>query len=163
MIIFLLLAILSSFLFLHRYQEIEEDNQQSNRILVNDQSRFFTISNAANSYINFLAQRNTESLLLLLCDEYIEQNNLNRGNVLNHLDDLTGDFYNFRSRLIYQSSLSENIIKYYIYGHLREERLDEYVEAIPFYLILLLDINNWIFSIIPYEGTSFMEAINANN
>ena len=128
--------------------------------LLDDYSRFFTVSNSANTYINNLARGNVENLMILLSDDYIQQNNLTEENVLYHLDELPGYFYNFTARKIYQYPLSDNIIRYYIYGHLREKIINELPPAEDYYLILIFDTSNFTFSIIPYDGTRFKEANN---
>jgi len=150
------LILIAILIYNSRYGEQAEDGESS-RALVNNYSRFFTVQNAANTYFNFLARGDVESLLILLSDDYIDRNNLNRNNVLLRLDSLDGERYDFTARRMYQTNLSANMIKYYIYGHLSEARLDEFTPPIPYYLILIFDTRNWTFSITPYDGASFRE------
>ena len=139
-------------------QGANDDTEIPRRVLVSNYSRFFTVSNSANSYINFLARGNAESLMILLDDGYIARHNLNVNNVLDHLDDLAGEFYSFNARRMYQYPLSRYMIRYYIHGHLRQEILDGWVEPLDYYLILTLDNRNFTFSITPYDGASFRGA-----
>ena len=149
-----ILLVIGGILYNIRHGE-PEVNEAGRRTLLNDYSRFFTVSNSANTYINVLARGDTHNLLILLSDDYIARNNLNPHNVLNHLGPLEGDLYDFQARRIYQYQLSPHMMKYYIRGHLREERLNEWIEPEIYYLILILDLRNFTFSITPYDGTSF--------
>jgi len=151
---FVILLVIAGILYNLRHGS-NNDLEVGNRVLLNNYSRFFVVSNSANSYINFLARGDAESLMILLDDEYISRNNLTRNNVLQHLDTLDGEFYNFQARKIYQEQLSRSMMRYYIHGHLSESLIDQWVEPTIYYLILTLDTNNFTFSITPYDGASF--------
>ena len=154
--IFILVVIAG--IILHDYRNPATVNNVSEKItLVQDYSRFFTISNAGSKYINYLKNQDKENLMLLLNDSYISINNLNINNVLNKLSLLEPGEYNFETRKMYQEKMSGKIIRYYLQGDLTKEVMDGYQRPIDYYLIIDLDLNNLTFAVTPYNGELFKE------
>ena len=149
-----ILVLIFTFLYNWRNPSLEQDDA-SRKIRVDDYSRFFTVSNAANSYINFLASKNVDALMKILSEDYQRENRVTEQNIIEHLGALEGYFYSFQARNMYQYRLSNYMIRYYIHGHLREEILDSWEPYVDYYLILTLDTRNFTFSITPYDGATF--------
>ena len=158
-IIIIFLIVMFSGLLIFNYRQ-EDSSTESNykTSLVKDYGRFFSISNAANKYISYLNKQDINSLILLLNNKYKEKNNITDDNILHKLLLLdTNKEYIFEARKMYNEKINKNIIRYYIFGYLNENVMDEYIRPIDYYLIIDLDINNMIFNVTPYEGKIFKE------
>lgn len=155
----ILIIIMIVGLTLHDYRNPSNGVKVTKKItLVDDYSRFFTISNASNKYINYLQNRDKDNLMFLLSDSYIVGNNINKNNILTKLKLLDEGEYNFEARNMYQEKFSKNIIRYYIKGNLTRIMIDQYTKPIDYYLIVDLYLDNSTFSVIPYDGKMFKEA-----
>lgn len=155
----ILIIIIIVGLTLHDYRNPSNGVKVTKKItLVDDYSRFFTISNASNKYINYLQNRDKDNLMFLLSDSYIVGNNINKNNILTKLKLLDEGEYNFEARNMYQEKFSKNIIRYYIKGNLTRIMIDHYTKPIDYYLIVDLYLDNSTFSVIPYDGKMFKEA-----
>ena len=142
---------------------VESHNQKSSikensnkKMLVNDYSRFFSISNAADKYISYLGKQDKENLILLLNDQYIKEHKINNDNVLNILELLDKE-YSFEAKKIYLSHINSNVTKYYIYGQLIENAMTGYKKPKDYYLIINLDEKNLLYDVTPYDGRIFKE------
>ena len=155
--IFILIIILGLTFYNYRNPAVV-DKKESKIILVKDYSRFFTISNAGNKYISYLKNKDVDSLMLLLSDIYKTSNNITRDNILEKLTLLGTGEYTFDARKMYQSNLNNKIIRYYIYGYLTEEVMDEYRKPSDYYLIIDLDTENFTYAVLPYDGEIFKES-----
>jgi len=156
-IIIVFFIVLFSGLILFEYRQPKPLVEEKTKIsLVADYGRFFSISNAANKYISYLNKQDINSLILLLNNKYKERNNINSDNILHKLSLLdTNKEYIFEARKMYNEMINKNIIRYYIYGYLNENVMDEYIKHVDYYLIIDLDINNMIFNVTPYDGKIF--------
>ncbi len=159
-VIIIFLIVLFSGLMLYNYRQDKFGSEKSNKIsLVDNYSRFFSISNAANKYINYLNKQDAKKLIILLNDNYQTENNINLENVLHKLSLLDSNKdYNFEARKMYEEKITKNIIRYYIYGNLKENIMDDdYVRPLNYYLIIDLDISKMLFNVTPYNGKIFKE------
>ena len=136
------------------YNQREREFKENNYVLVNNASTFFTIDGCANKYISALSLNNKDNVMKLLDSKYIRDNNITIDNVFEKLDFKEG-YYVFSSKKIYQVDLSDEYIKYYIYGLLQRDALDEYDYGSGYYLIVNVDKNLNTFSITPYDGDIF--------
>ncbi|MDD4705967.1 MAG: hypothetical protein PHS24_01965 [Bacilli bacterium] len=161
-VIIVFLIVLFSGLILFEYRQPKPLVEEKTKIsLVADYGRFFSINNATNKYISYLNKQDINSLMLLLNNKYKEKNNINSDNILHKLSllDINKE-YVFEAQKMYNEKLSKNIIRYYIYGYLNEDVMEEYHKPIDYYLIIDLDINNMIFDVTPYDGKIFKGDIN---
>ncbi|MDD2505392.1 MAG: hypothetical protein PHF21_03885 [Bacilli bacterium] len=126
--------------------------------LVEDYSRFFTISNAGSKYINYLKDKDKDSIIKLLNSDYINLNNINKHNLEEKLQFLDTSEYAFEARKMFQEKLNENIMRYYVYGYLKKVIMDEDLKPDDYYLIIDLDIKNNRFEVMPYDGQIFLES-----
>ncbi|MDD4187620.1 MAG: hypothetical protein PHX04_02515 [Bacilli bacterium] len=155
-IVLILIVIIGLMLHDYRNQDITGKNNDK-IVLVKDYSRFFTVSNAGNKYINYLQKEDKEKLFLLLSESYISVNNITKDNILDKLTLLKPGNYTFEARMMYQEYLTSDIIRYYIKGDLSLEIMDEYQRPSDYYLIIQMDEEKNIFDVTPYDGKIFME------
>ena len=152
--IFILIIIAG--LMLHSYRNPAVTQKESEKItLVKDYSRFFTISNAGNKYINYLQNKDKDNLILLLNDTYISVNEITKDNILDKLTLLNSGNYTFEARKMYQEILNQNITRYYVKGNLNIVLMDEYERPKDYYLIIEMDLKNLTFSVTPDDGKIF--------
>lgn len=156
-VIFLILVFVGISIYEER-NNVKPLAENNNITLVEDYGRFFSISNAANKYINYLNKQNIGNLMILLDINYKNKNNITNENLLHNLSLLdTKKEYNFGAQKMYQEDLSKNIIRYYIYGYLSEIAMENIVGYQDYYLIIDLNTENMLFSITPYDGKIFKE------
>lgn len=156
-VIFLIIVFVGIFIYEKR-NNVEPYIEKNNISLVEDYGRFFSISNSANRYINYLNKQDIGSLMILLNIDYKNQNKITNENLLHKLSLLdTKKEYDFEARKMYQEDLSKNMIRYYIYGYLSEISMENSVRNQDYYLIIDLNIENMLFSITPYDGKIFKE------
>ena len=134
------------------------NNNEINYQLVKDYNRFFTINSCVYKYINYLSTNSTNKILNVLDNEYKKQNNINDNNLYNFVQKLNGN-YSFTAKKIYLENNNNNIKKYYVYGYLTEETINGPGNKFDYYIIVNLDLENNLFSIIPDDGTLFKEGI----
>ena len=127
---------------------------KNNITIVTSTSKFYTVSNCVYRYITYLQAKDTDSLLLLLDNKYKKNNKIDNNNILDKISYLDG-LYNFEARKMYEEKLNDNITRYYVYGYLVEEKIDDIGSVSDYYVIVTLDTKNKIFSITPYDGEIF--------
>lgn len=125
--------------------------------IVTSSSKFYTVNNCVYRYLTYLQANDADNLTILLDGSYKKKNNISADNVLDKLEKLDG-VYSFEARKMYQEELNEDITKYYVYGYLKEEVIDQSfeVESIDYYIIVTLNAKNQTFSITPYDGEIFI-------
>lgn len=141
----------------YRNPKLAVEPQSETRVL-EDYSRFFMVSNAAENYLNYLAKQDSTALNLLLSEDYKTLHNINQHNVLTKLELLSTGNYTFMARKIYQESLSTKLVKYYVAGDLKETLLDTYTKPTRYYLIIIMDTEHFTYSVVPDDGSLFKEA-----
>lgn len=144
------------------------DKQNSNNVeenktkykLLNDYSRFFTVNNCVSKYVSLIGKKETKYVLDILDEEYVKNNKITSDNLYNYVGDYNG-IYSFSSLKIYYKDKNDNYITYYVYGNLIQDSIDdENVSKEKKYYIVNFDLNNNLFSIIPYDENSFKEIEN---
>lgn len=134
------------------------DNQKSGKYgSVTVPSTFFTVQGCAEKYINTVSSKNKDNILILLNDKYKNKNSINEDNVLNVVDDLEGT-YSFKAKKMYQERINNNQTKYYLYGKLIKNILNEIDEGKDYYLIVDIYNDSYTFDVTPYDGKIFREA-----
>lgn len=135
-------------------------NQRNNYILLNDYSRFFTLESCVYKYIVYLQSRDSDSLLKLLNPEYVKKNSITQDNIFDFLGYLDGMF-TFKAKEIYYEKISNNVIKYYIYGQVIQEMIDTFSSVgTDKYFVVQLDTKNMTYTIEPSDSTLFSEVSN---
>lgn len=134
------------------------DNKKDFEI-VTSTSKFYTVSNCINRYLTYLSAGDTENLMLLLNKSYKNKNNITSNNLFDKIDKFD-ELYSFQARKMYQDVINDNVTKYYVYGYLIKEGIDDSFvqEKVDYYFIVYLDSKNSTYSIEPYDGIIFLEA-----
>ena len=134
---------------------IEEEKIDTETIsVVKDNSRFFTVSSCVSKYIGYLTNKDTDNLLILLSNEYKNNNSINSGNLYNFIGTINVNT-TFSAKKMFQQRLSKTIYKYYVYGFIQEDLMDTVSAKQPYYLIVILDESDMTFAIEPYDGSMF--------
>lgn len=160
-IIAIVLVIISLIIFNISPNKDENKGEVNTQIkLLKDYSRFYTVNSCVYKYIVNLQSKNTNNLMKLLDEEYLTNNNINSNNIYNNLENLNGN-YTFDSKEIYYEELSDNVIKYYVYGNIIEDTINGYsTNKLVTYYIVKMDTQNMTFSISPSSENIFKEAKN---
>lgn len=131
-------------------------NDSSKVYIVKSSSKFYTVSGCVNRYLNYLYNEDIDNLIILLDDSFIKDNNVSKKNLFDKISKLDGK-YTFEARKMYEQVLSKNVTKYYIKGYLVKEGINSNInDKIDYYLIIILDVNNSTYSVIPYDGDIFI-------
>lgn len=151
---------ITSLIIYNMYNNKElESNEVNNQkyILLSDYSRFFTVNSCINKYIVYLQSKDVDSLLKVLDKDYVGKNNINSNNIFNYLGSIDGN-NSFVSKKIFYEEISDQYVKYYVYGYISKETIDNLnVEKTDKYYIVTFDLDNQLFSIMPYSGEVFLE------
>lgn len=122
--------------------------------VLKDNNRFFTVSSCVSKYVNYLSISDTENLLVLLNEEYKEKNSIDKNNLYSYIGTINGTS-TFSPKKMFEQRVSQTVYKYYIYGYVNQEMMDEVTSRSDYYLIVFLDEKNMTFSIEPYDGSMF--------
>lgn len=134
-------------LVINKTTKLDNDTTSKN-VVVNNPSNFFTIENCVNKFINVIYKKETDNIMTLLNDEYINDHGVNKENVYNYIPKLNGKT-TFQAKKIYKDNT-----KYYVYGYLMEETIDSLNIMDNYYVIINISEKN-IFDITPYDGKIF--------
>ena len=129
--------------------------------VVDQKSIFFTVESCANRYIISLSNKDVNSLMKLVDQSIINSHNLDKSNIIDYLGKLD-DSYSFEARRIFVKK-DGNISKYFVYGLLKKELIDEYDKGTDYYLIINIDNKKSLFSVEPYDGSYFKEENNGRS
>ena len=122
--------------------------------IVKNYNDFYTVNSCIYRYLTYLQNNDTNSLLKVLNEDFIRTNGINSTNIYNYLISYDGNV-NFNSKKMYYEEMSSNVIKYYVYGYVEKDIMDSFPEQIDAYYIVILDKENKVFSIQPYNGEIF--------
>ncbi len=131
-----------------------------NVYMVTDHNRFFTVTSCISKYLSYLTMHDTQNILLLLDDDYKNENNITSDNLYDYINAFDEE-QEFTAKKMYQETVNDHIIKYYVSGILQPNLLlstpEEYatIDSTPFYIIVNLDFQRQVFSIVPYDGKLF--------
>lgn len=114
--------------------------------LVGDYSTFFTIEECANKYFNYLSLNDNNSLDKIYDKDYINRNNEN---------DYVGKNVSIRVNEMY---VSNNV--YYLKGNIYEELKNRVNKLNEEYLIIKVDNEFKLFSVVPISIEEYKEAVN---
>lgn len=159
-IIICILVSVLGLLYLNKTESNNDDKEETKYYLLNDYSRFFTINSCINKYVTSLQNNKYDNVLKLLDKNYVEENNISSDNVSNYVDNLDGN-YNYITKNVFYTELSEKVINYYVKGYLVSDELDNISnDKIYKYYIVKFDLTNNLFSITPIDGNKYMEVSN---
>lgn len=101
--------------------------------IVNDESRYFTISTIVDRFYGYMNENNYKSVLNSLDRDYINSNNITEDNIFDIYPDKS---VQYKSRMICKKGLDKGLVSYLVSGFERDdyyvsERLDnKYYEVI---------------------------------
>ncbi len=126
-------------------------NEEENKIEpVKDRNDFFTVQSCVNKYLIYVTQKDTSNLYKLLDERYIKEFNITEQNILDHVEDLSGDAM-FKAKKMYYEKIAENVYTYYISGEVAESYMgEEEPNKEEMNITVNTDINNMTFSIVPF-------------
>lgn len=154
-IIVIAVLILGIYKFFFEKNFFEEEKIDTETIsVVEDNSRFFTVSSCVSKYINYLSDRNTENLLIVLSKEFKKNNSINAENIYNYIGSVDANV-TFSPKKIFQQRVSKSIYRYYVYGYIEADLMDSVSAKQDYYLIVILDESNMSFAVEPYNGNLF--------
>lgn len=156
-IICIILICIVGLLYLNNNDNKKNIKEETRYYLLDDYSRFFTINNCLGKYANALGKRDTDNLLRLLDKDYINNNKIDSNNLYNFIGEYNGN-YSFITKKVYYEEINKNYIKYYVYGYLIEDNIDNDINnKYEKYYIVNFDLNNNLFSLYPYDESIFKE------
>lgn len=117
-------------------------------------NEFYTVNSCVYRYLTYVQSRNSDSLLKVLDDSFVKNNNINSTNVLNFIN-VYEENINFNSRKMFYEKVNSHITKYYVYGYVEKDIIDDDPLRYEAYYIVNLDSKNKVFSIMPYSGELF--------
>ena len=127
-------------------QEVEKEDKEKNEVEeVTNSIMYFTVESCIDKYIGYVSKQEKAAIYGVLDESYIEENKIEQDNVLNYITNITNNDVNFDTQQMLVSGEGENLQTYYVYGILREQN-----KKIKMYLTVNIDIENMVFSIIPY-------------
>ncbi len=134
-----------------------EDKKSIN--IVTNYSNFYTVNSCLYRFITYLSSNDKQSLLLVLDENYKKKNKVNENNVIEIIGSVDADS-TFVSQKMYYERLNKNITKYYVYGNIEKNQMDEdgtidSESSNEKYFIVYLDSTNKTFSVEPYSGEIF--------
>ncbi len=145
------LLILANIL-IHLERNSNKENVQEEKIrLVDNYSNFYTVSSCVYRYLTYLQSKDTDSLMKVLDEEFITSNGVNENNVYNFLNTYETNV-SFNARKMMEEKINNNITKYYVYGYVEKDIIDNSPEQIDAYFIVKLDKQEQVFTIMPYSG-----------
>ena len=152
-IIILLIAIFGiSFIYAKTTERRAEDETIDTTVTaLSDVNRFFTIDSAISKYFSYVTSKNSESILKILDEDYIERNNITSSNIYNFVGNYEA---NIKTSLeeAYQFSSYNNIYKYYVKVALK-------LETLYLYYIVTINENELTFAIEPISETIYLNKI----
>ena len=155
-LIIIILILISTLGLLYLNKNNKVNNKTPNYVLLNDYSRFFTINSCLYKYISYVSNGDSDSILKILDNDYVKDNNINSNNIYNFITKLDGN-YSFKAMKIVYDKDDKDYVTYYVYGYLMEEIIDELPKKEEKYYKVVLDLNNQTFSVTPYDGEIFKE------
>lgn len=153
LIFVLLFLVVVVFLF----KIFSDDNKKSKISIVTSSSKFYTVSSCISRYINYLYSEDVDNIILLLDNSYRKKNNIDASNLFDNIEKFDS-FYSFQARKMYEEKINDSITKYYVYGYLLKEELDNYnySEKKDYYIIIYLNSTKDLYSVAPYDGDIFI-------
>ena len=154
LVIITIIVVIASYIFKDKEQETEKDIN-----IVTNYSNFYTVDSCLYRTINYISSKDSESLLLILDDNYKEKNNIKKEKVLELFGNIDSNS-TFVSKKMYYQNMNDNITKYYVYGQLKQNEIydgDVITETphIDMYFIVYMDKDNKTFSVEPYSNEKF--------
>lgn len=159
----ILLVIVTALVVIINFITKKEEDVKSDIQIVTNYSNFYTVNSCVYRLISHLAQKESDSLILLVNENYKKENKLTKDNVLNSFMEVQQDS-TFEPKKMYYEQLKSGITKYYVYGQIIENRIfdegmQDNIKGEDAYFIVYIDWENGIFSVEPYNGDVFVGGV----
>lgn len=127
---------------------------------VDNPTMFLTVESCVNKYIGLINSENVDAVYNLIDEDYKKENEITIYNVLANNVKLSNNSYSF----IAEKMLEDEVIKYkyYVRGKLYEEEYGNELfegEVIDYEIIVILNMENNTYTVIPSEVGDYFEAI----
>lgn len=162
-IIILVFIFIISFIYMKiKEDKVEEEKINTEVSILADNNRFFTIDSAISKYFSYVTSKDSESILKILDENYIEKNNITASNVYNFIGNYNS---NIKTSLeeAYQVSSYKNIYKYCVKIKLKQETLYDSTLQGNIYYIVTINENELIFALEPISEIIYREKIKEGN
>lgn len=126
-------------------------------IIVDNSTDFYDVSGIVDKYIDALMNKNTNDIIKMLDNSYINENGISKHNLYKYVQDLSDNNYSFSPVKMYYYEINDDQYKFYVFGHLEIETIDYSTDYKDFYVCVIMDKEKNIFSIIPDDGSIFKE------
>lgn len=155
LVVVTVIVVILSFIF-----KKEEEQEKGKIYLVSNYSSFYTVNSCLYRTISYISSKDIDSLMLVLTDEYKENNGITKDNVMNFITNIEEDS-TFTSKKMYYEKINANITKYYVYGTVQKNEVSDneivsHIDNMYLYFIVYMDTENKIFSVEPYSGDIFI-------
>lgn len=111
---------------------------------VTNSAMYFTIKSCIDTYMKYLSEHNKEAIYSVLSLDYIQDNNIDVDNVLNHVQILDGRNIDFTIHEMRVENEDKDIQTYYINGVIRSNNSNKQAK-----MTINIDITNKVFNVIP--------------
>lgn len=154
-----ILVILAILVPLITYLIDSQKKVEENYKIVTDYNDFYTVSSCISRVIDYINSDNSDSLLLVVNDNYKKKNKIDIDNVKSIFNEVL-DNSNFVPKKMYYFQ-NNDIKKFYVYGKNVIEDFDGIIEQKDIYFVVYLNIAKKTFSIEPYDGKIFLGGDNS--
>lgn len=139
--------------------EAKKEQEESMKIvLVTEPGRYFTAVNCVKNYLSTISSGNTENILLLLNEEFKEQNRINANTLKNYIPKFDPNYiYDYVGEEMYQHRISKNVVEYYILGRIKKSQMDEEATYTDYDITVILYEDKFLYSIKPGVGGLYDE------
>lgn len=132
-------------------EEIENITANGSNYLI-DHSRYYTVKNAITKYYSFLNADDYDSVLKILHEKYIKENNITTNNILDFLTDSDVQL-SYKSKKMCLKSIKSGVYTFVSEGEEISANTGKYIS--DKYYEVILDGNTSLFSIKPIEKSTF--------
>ncbi len=162
-IILLIVVFGASFIYAKATENKVLENEVDTTVTaLSDVNRFFSIDSAISKYFSYVTSKNSDSILKILDEDYIERNNITSSNIY----DFVGNYdFNIKANLeeAYQVSSYNNIYKYYVKVALKSETLYDSTLQEYVYYIITINENELTFAVEPISEVMYLGKIEEVN
>ena len=136
----------------------EEERIDTTVTALSDVNRFFTIDSAISKYFSYVTSKNSESILKILDEDYVQKNNITNDNIYSFVGDYDA---NIKTSLeeAYQVNAYNNIYQYYVKVALSLETLYDTTPQGYAYYIVTINENELTFGIEPISDIIYLNKI----
>ena len=159
-IIIILIAVFGiSFIYAKTTEgKADEETIDTTVTALSNVNRFFTIDSAISKYFSYVTAKNSESILKILDEDYIERNNITSSNIYNFVGNYDANI-KISLEEAYQISSYNNIYKYYVKVGLKLETLyDSTLQGYVYYIVTINE-NELTFAVEPISETLYLNKI----